>query len=139
LEINGKNLLIYGENGSGKSTIYWAIYTLLESSFKVNEFDVEKYFKKGGEFGLVNIHATKTKPPFIKMVLNDDAGNNPKEYEVNPNLHQIVANMKIHPSEKAGWPVTLLIYRYFFACIMSSTPKIMTCSAGLRMRYFRTS
>ena len=78
LEINGKNLLIYGENGSGKSTIYWAIYTLLESAFKVNEFDVEKYFQKGGEFGLVNIHATKTKPSYIKMVLKDDAGKTPK-------------------------------------------------------------
>jgi len=24
----GKNVLIYGENGSGKSSIYWALYTL---------------------------------------------------------------------------------------------------------------
>lgn len=114
LEINGKNLLIYGENGSGKSTIYWAIYTLLESSFKVNEFDVEKYFKKGGEFGLVNIHATKTKPPFIKMVLKDDTGNNPKEYEVNPNLHQIVANMNDSSIRESGMASDFINYRVLF-------------------------
>ena len=40
LKIDGKNLLIYGENGSGKSTIYWALYTLLESAFKKNEFEL---------------------------------------------------------------------------------------------------
>jgi ABC-type dipeptide/oligopeptide/nickel transport system ATPase subunit len=114
LEINGKNLLIYGENGSGKSTIYWAIYTLLESAFKVNEFDVEKYFKKGGEFGLVNIHATRTKPPYIKMVLKDDAGNNPKEYEVNPNLHQIVANMKDSAIRESGMASDFINYRVLF-------------------------
>lgn len=114
LEIGGKNLLIYGENGSGKSTIYWAIYTLLESAFKVNEFDVEKYFQKGGEYGLVNIHATKTKPPYIKMVLKDDAGNNPKEYEVNPNLHQIVANMKDSAIRESGMASDFINYRVLF-------------------------
>lgn len=114
LEIGGKNLLIYGENGSGKSTIYWAIYTLLESAFKVNEFDVEKYFQKGGEYGLVNIHATKTKPPYIKMVLKDSAGNNPKEYEVNPNLHQIVANMKDSAIRESGMASDFINYRVLF-------------------------
>ena len=61
LEINGKNLLIYGENGSGKSTIYWAIYTLLESAFKQGAEGKQKikdYFTKGHKSGLVNIHAT---------------------------------------------------------------------------------
>ena len=37
LKIDGKHMLIYGENGSGKSTIYWALYTLLESSLKKSE------------------------------------------------------------------------------------------------------
>lgn len=27
LEPKGKNVLMYGENGSGKSSIYWAAYT----------------------------------------------------------------------------------------------------------------
>ncbi len=33
IEINGKNILLYGENGSGKSSVYWALYT----------FRVDKY------------------------------------------------------------------------------------------------
>ncbi|MCO6468677.1 MAG: AAA family ATPase [Bacteroidota bacterium] len=44
--VEGKNLFIYGENRSGKSTIYRALYTLLESAFKKNEFEVEKYFSQ---------------------------------------------------------------------------------------------
>ena len=40
LNFDGKNILLYGENGSGKSTIYWALYTLLQSSKKD---DAKKY------------------------------------------------------------------------------------------------
>ena len=34
LLFNGNNTLIYGENGSGKSSIYWALYTFMQSSIK---------------------------------------------------------------------------------------------------------
>jgi energy-coupling factor transporter ATP-binding protein EcfA2 len=60
LEItDGKNLLVYGENGSGKSTIYWALYTLLESAAKTDATQIEKYFKRGNNelHSLVNIYA----------------------------------------------------------------------------------
>src|SRR5690606_17179226 len=75
LSINGKNLLIYGENGSGKSTIYWALYTLLECSIKKDDKDVRKYFKKTGEDSLVNIHSTGRSDSFIKAIIKDSAGN----------------------------------------------------------------
>jgi energy-coupling factor transporter ATP-binding protein EcfA2 len=114
LKIEGKNLLIYGENGSGKSTIYWALYTLLESAFKKNEFEVEKYFKKNGAYGLVNIYATKSSPPFIKVVLKDSDGNNPKEYLVNPNLQQIVENMGNSSIRESGMASDFLNYRAIF-------------------------
>jgi ABC-type lipoprotein export system ATPase subunit len=114
LRIDGKHLLIYGENGSGKSTIYWAIYTLLESAFKKNEFEVEKYFQKNGEFGLVNIHATKNSAPYIKAVLKDNNGNNLKEYLVNPNLHQIVANMADSSIRESAMASDFLNYRVIF-------------------------
>lgn len=41
--LNGKHLLVYGNNGSGKSSLFWALYTFLQSSTKTNE-DVQKYF-----------------------------------------------------------------------------------------------
>lgn len=34
LNLNGKNLLMYGENGSGKSSIYYALHALLQSQCK---------------------------------------------------------------------------------------------------------
>src|SRR5690554_2064672 len=74
LKIEGKNLLIYGENGSGKSTIYWAIYTLLESAFKAKNEEITKYFTKKGDFSLVNIYARSKHNSHIKMVLKDETG-----------------------------------------------------------------
>jgi len=80
LKIEGKHLLIYGENGSGKSTIYWALYTLLESSLKKNDDDIRKYFKKTGDESLVNFFATGKNDSYIKAVLKDGA--NTKTYRV---------------------------------------------------------
>ena len=44
--LNSNNLLLYGENGSGKSSIYWAFYTLFEASLKENDDEIRKYFCK---------------------------------------------------------------------------------------------
>ncbi|MFY7944957.1 MAG: AAA family ATPase, partial [Crocinitomicaceae bacterium] len=113
LKIDGKNLLVYGENGSGKSTIYWSIYTLLESAFKINEFDVEKYFIKGTEFGLVNIHAKARQSAYIKMILKDNAGN-PIEYYVNGDVNNIVANMRNSAIRESGMASDFINYRVLF-------------------------
>ncbi|MBK9729010.1 MAG: hypothetical protein IPO86_12925 [Saprospiraceae bacterium] len=61
--MNSSNLLLYGENGSGKSSIYWAFYTLFEASLKENDDDIKKYFCKTIKLkdNLINIH-TKEDP-----------------------------------------------------------------------------
>ena len=58
IKLGGKHLLLYGENGSGKSSIYWALYTLLEASGKDAD-EVDKYFKSpsSSEESLVNRYA----------------------------------------------------------------------------------
>lgn len=43
LQLDGKNLLVYGENGSGKSSIFWGLYTFLQSSTKPLA-EITKYF-----------------------------------------------------------------------------------------------
>lgn len=81
IKINGKHLLIYGENGSGKSSFYWALYTLLECANKPNHAEIEKYFKYDGEESLLNINATQQAAPntekaenaYVKIRLKDDA------------------------------------------------------------------
>lgn len=58
----GKHLLLYGENGSGKSSVYWALYTLFECAVKYNvEKDIRKYFKHADKHNesLINIHSAK--------------------------------------------------------------------------------
>tara|TARA_R110002050_G_scaffold99041_7_gene205597 strand:- start:3236 stop:5239 length:2004 start_codon:yes stop_codon:yes gene_type:complete len=57
IKLDGKHLLLYGENGSGKSSIYWALYTLFEASQKEKK-DIEKYFKHHSNHpqSLINIH-----------------------------------------------------------------------------------
>lgn len=59
IDINGKHLLMYGENGSGKSSIFWGVYTLLEASIK-EPSKVQSYFKdKSSAESLVNAYAGK--------------------------------------------------------------------------------
>lgn len=118
LEIGGKNLLIYGENGSGKSTIYWAVYTLLESSFKGGDDGKQKikdYFTKGHESGLVNIHATtaQAQKPYIKAVLNDGAGNS-KEYFLNGDEAEITAIQSNSSVRESGMASDFINYRVLF-------------------------
>lgn len=61
--MNSSNLLLYGENGSGKSSIYWAFYTLFEASLKEDDNEIKKYFCKTIKLkdNLINIH-TKEDP-----------------------------------------------------------------------------
>ena len=44
LKLDKKHTLIYGENGSGKSSIYWALHCFLHSTLKPNVESVQKYF-----------------------------------------------------------------------------------------------
>uniref|UniRef100_UPI002627146D ATP-binding protein n=1 Tax=uncultured Prevotella sp. TaxID=159272 RepID=UPI002627146D len=37
LNVDGKNLLLYGENGCGKSSIYWSFYTHYQACLKQPE------------------------------------------------------------------------------------------------------
>jgi energy-coupling factor transporter ATP-binding protein EcfA2 len=85
----GKHLLLYGENGSGKSSVYWALYTLFECAVKYEQNDIEKYFKHQDidNQSLVNIYAEMVTEEdgrehfnsFIKIRTTDDPA---VEYEV---------------------------------------------------------
>lgn len=85
LELGDKNLLMYGENGSGKSSIYYALHALLQSVFKDDKG--AKYFKtiedsSTGEDSfvsdenLVNIYRSEDVKknifqPYIKITLDN--------------------------------------------------------------------
>lgn len=80
---DGKNLLIYGENGSGKSSLYYALHVLMQSVFKDDKGT--KYFKPGDTNGdkfipnneqLININRfdeakANTYTPNIRITFDD--------------------------------------------------------------------
>ncbi len=74
--LNGKHLLVYGNNGSGKSSLFWALYTFLQSSTKTNE-DVQKYFlnylesDRSTHQTLKNIFMDETENAYIKIISID--------------------------------------------------------------------
>ena len=45
LILENEEYTISGENGSGKSSIYWALYTLFQAAIKDTITDFQKYFK----------------------------------------------------------------------------------------------
>ena len=77
IQLDGKNLLVYGENGSGKSSIFWGLYTFLQSSGKDLK-DITKYFdffdeRKPETFdSLKNIFATEQADAFIELETIDN-------------------------------------------------------------------
>lgn len=74
--INGKHVLVYGNNGSGKSSLFWALYTLLQSSIK-DDAGVKKYFKKyvasnkATHQTLKNVFMDENQDSFIKLTSID--------------------------------------------------------------------
>jgi len=74
--INGKHVLVYGNNGSGKSSLFWALYTMLQSSIKEDD-GVKKYFKKyvasnkGTHQTLKNVFMDENEDSFIKLTAID--------------------------------------------------------------------
>ena len=72
LNFERKNILIYGENGSGKSTIYWALYTFLQSVFKTDTLQIAKYFDDNHEQNLVNRFAEDNADSFIEVIFENE-------------------------------------------------------------------
>lgn len=72
IPVEGKHILAWGVNGSGKSSLYWALYTFLQCNTKP-EAGAEKYFNKGDE-SLHNIHATADLTSHIKLGFKEPGG-----------------------------------------------------------------
>jgi hypothetical protein len=77
IHFDNKNALFYGNNGSGKSSIFWALYTFLQSSVKINA-DIEKYFNvfdpldENTHQSLKNIFCPDDAPSKIEVTVCDE-------------------------------------------------------------------
>ncbi|SOE24006.1 RecF/RecN/SMC N terminal domain-containing protein [Spirosomataceae bacterium TFI 002] len=89
--INGKHVLVYGNNGSGKSSLFWALYTLLQSSIKDDD-DVKKYFtkyvasNKGTHQTLKNVFMDENEDSFIKLTAIDTETQHEEAFTISHNV-----------------------------------------------------
>ena len=72
IEFDRKHVLLYGENGSGKSSIYWALYTFLQSVFKSDDAEIRKYFEPAHDENLINRFADNTAISSIIIEFEDE-------------------------------------------------------------------
>lgn len=96
LNFDSKNVLIWGENGSGKSSIYWSIYTLLQCSYKDNA-GIDAYFTENHEKNLLNIHKPIGDPAFIQMTLDVGRPYN-VVYNIALNHHSVIGDNDVQLS-----------------------------------------
>ena len=74
IKIGRRNMLLYGENGCGKSSIYWALYTLYQSYFKEDAADVSKYFDPTNNQNLLNRYHIDPTQFLIKVIYTNNGG-----------------------------------------------------------------
>lgn len=79
-DLKSKNVLVYGNNGSGKSSLFWALYTLTQSSIK-NDAEIQKYFKVFNDAdntthqSLRNVFTEDDDDSYIELITSDEDGN----------------------------------------------------------------
>lgn len=96
IDLNNNHLLVYGENGSGKSSVYWSLYTLINSALKENRADIEKYFDKRNNNNLLNIYASNKNHSHVKIELD-----NGTVYNLTPSNFDIIENAPINSQVQA--------------------------------------
>lgn len=90
IEIKGKNYLLYGDNGSGKSSIFWSLYTLYQSCYKKDEAKVRKYFDAANDENLLNRHEPNLNSGIVATFIDVDNSENTKEIKLSNNDLSIV-------------------------------------------------
>jgi energy-coupling factor transporter ATP-binding protein EcfA2 len=74
ISFDHKHVLLYGENGSGKSSIYWALYTFFQSVFKTDPRQVQKYFlpPTTSSESIKNRYANDGESSYIEILFEND-------------------------------------------------------------------
>ena len=93
----GKNLLVYGENGSGKSSLYLALKLFLESGIDMNSPD-----DKAPDFGSYRNIFTED-PGHIKVCLRAHQGSKMDTYEWSQRVKETDDELIIEASKAKGF------------------------------------
>lgn len=113
LALEGRHLLVYGANGAGKSSLYWALYTFLQSARKPRN-SIAKYFDPANPQSLLNIHEQKQaapRPGEIALTLRNTTTRNDTTYRISQVDHGTFNQSAILKGDLASDFIT---YRFFF-------------------------
>ena len=92
LQKAGKNLLVYGENGSGKSSLYLALKLFLESAVRDHQFEAhQNIFIKDNETG------------YIKLCLRADSRSKQYAYEWSKTVKETKDRLIVDASRAKGF------------------------------------
>jgi ABC-type dipeptide/oligopeptide/nickel transport system ATPase subunit len=114
-KLDGRNLLVYGANGSGKSSLYWTLYTFLQSAQK-EPADIAKYFDKDRPEHLLNLNVTDAERALAAITVtfqNEDASICPA-FTLSLSQHGTQSNAEIRKGCLASDFVTYRILFNFY-------------------------
>lgn len=89
LNIDRKNILLYGENGAGKSSIYWSVFTHFQAYAK-EQAEAQKYFSANHPQNLRNRFVDEREGSYIKISFHD--GNSETKSIVDSDVDYYPAN-----------------------------------------------
>lgn len=97
LQLEGKHLLMYGENGSGKSSIYYALHCMFQSPLKSDAG--KKYFNANNDNGTLNEQHLKNLNNLDadSQVWIDFDGRHPFIYMLDKNGYHVTLTNGQHP------------------------------------------
>ena len=114
-KLDGRHLLAYGGNGAGKSSLYWTLYTFLQSASKDTP-SVAKYFDDSGMQNLLNVHVTPTERSAAAVVVSikDEAHTSAAVYSLSNGQHDTKANPDVMKASLASDFITYRVLSSFY-------------------------
>ena len=114
-ELDGRHLLAHGGNGAGKSSLYWTLYTFLQSAAKDTP-NVTKYFDDSGPQSLLNVHATPAERATAAVVVSikDDSRTTASVYSLSNEQHDTKANPDVLKASLASDFITYRVLSSFY-------------------------
>lgn len=114
-KLDGRHLLAFGGNGAGKSSLYWTLYTFLQSAAKTTP-EVAKYFEVNGPQNLLNVHASAPEMADAAVVVTLKDASKPygSAYSLTHELHDTRGDPVVSKANLASDFITYRVLSSFY-------------------------